>query len=163
MNLIVSFPHSQRDWNIAHFLPQFGSLESAIVMKRAFPMFINLVFQKQKQCMPTKFFFSSLATCKGLKPIKPLYCLEDKLQNSFTACHYTTSILWCLGFISILCHTSSKHDHFVPADFICCSQTYPAYTVCSCRLYFQRDAEFSPNPAQCLRYNSYPIPALKPP
>lgn len=77
-------------------------------MKAAFPMFVNLVFQMQKQYLPTSFFFL-ISYLQRLKTNKAHHCLQDTLQNSSTDCHHPTSTLLCLGVISNLT------SHFYPA------------------------------------------------
>lgn len=106
-------------------------------MKGAFPMFINLVFQMQKQYLPTSFFFFSLATCKGLKPIKLITVYRTHCKTL-----PPTVIIQpphCCAWVSFptLCHTSTQHDHSVPSDFICCSQTCLVYTGSSRHPYSQ--------------------------
>lgn len=52
LNTVIEFNSiisTKSDWNIAHVLLLFLSLESAILLKRACLMFTNLIFQKQKQ------------------------------------------------------------------------------------------------------------------
>lgn len=68
-NFIIS---TKLDWNIAHFLLHFLSLESAILVKRAFSMFPNSVFPDAETMNVNLTFFFSLATYKVLKPIKKL-------------------------------------------------------------------------------------------